>query len=85
MWSMSFERWVDSPRLSVHLQWLLEQLEPKADAIRKLRDDGAGVDFFCFSSGSTRQPPSLPRGIRDRASALGIEIVIDQYGPEETE
>lgn len=81
MWWMSSERWVSSPRLAVHLEWLLEQLEPRADAVAALRRDGVEANFFCFSSGSTSQPPSLPRLIRNRAAALGIAIVIDHYGP----
>lgn len=81
MWSMSSEEWVDSPRLAVHLEWLLAQLEPRVDAIASLISTGATVDFFCFSSGSTSMHPTLPRTIRDRAAALGIEIVIDHYGP----
>lgn len=85
MWSMSSKKWVQSPRLSVHLDWLLRELEPKADAVRSLLADGIEADFFCFSSGSTTAPPSLPRTIRDRAAALGIEIVIDHYGPSEAE
>jgi Domain of unknown function (DUF4279) len=85
MWSMSSKKWVQSPRLSIHLDWLLRELEPRSDAIRSLLADGIEADFFCFSSGSTTTPPSLPRAIRDRAAALGIEIVIDHYGPSEAE
>ena len=82
MWSMSSQRWVNSPRLAVHLEWLLDQLEPKADAIASLRRGGVDVDFYCFSSGSTPQPPLLPRVIRDRAAALGIRIDIEHYSGE---
>jgi hypothetical protein len=79
MWSMSSEPWVPSPRLAVHLEWLLEQLEPRKAAIAVLLADGVTADFFCFSSGSTRTPPSLPRGLRERAAALGIDIQVDHY------
>ncbi len=79
MWSMSSERWVNSPRLAVHLQWLLDQLEPLAAALTALRTPGVETDFFCYSSGSSAQSPSLPRAIRDRAAALGIAIAIDHY------
>jgi hypothetical protein len=78
---MSSQEWVQSPRIQVHLAWLLGQLEPKADVVRSLLADGVEADFFCFSSGTTSVPPSLPRTIRERAAALGIEIVIDHYGP----
>lgn len=79
MWSMSSEKWVQSPRLAIHLDWLLNQLEPKADAVHTLLAEGVQADFFCFSSGSTAAPPSLPRTIRNRAAALGIKIDIDHY------
>ena len=29
MWSMSSRKWVQSPRLAVHLDWLLRELEPE--------------------------------------------------------
>lgn len=85
MWSMSSEMWVQSPRLAVHIEWLLRELEPKADAIRSLLADGVEADFFCYSSGSTTEPPSLPRAVRDRAAALGIEIGVDHYRTSEAE
>ncbi|MBC8106232.1 MAG: DUF4279 domain-containing protein [Anaerolineae bacterium] len=78
-WSMSSKQWVNSPRLHVHLAWLLDQLEPKADAVAKLIQDGANVDFFCYSSGYTRLHPAIPRAIRERARRLGIVIEIDHY------
>src|SRR5262245_42055319 len=70
MWSMSSEKWVNSPRLQVHLAWLLDQLEPKATAIGKLFAAGVEADFFCFSSGYTKLPPALPRAVRGRAERL---------------
>jgi hypothetical protein len=82
---MSSEKWVQSPRLAVHIEWLLRELEPKADAIRSLLAAGVSADFFCFSSGTTATPPSLPRGIRERAASLGIEIIIDHYDLSEAE
>ena len=82
---MASKKWVQSPRLAVHIEWLLDELEPKADAIRSLLAEGIEADFFCFSSGSTTEPPSLPHAVRDRAAALRIEIVIDHYGPSEAE
>jgi hypothetical protein len=84
-WSMSSERWVDSPRLHMHLLWLLNQLEPKAAAIAELRRREVEVDFFCFSSGYTKLAPSIPRAVRDRAAKLGITIEIDHYPMERTE
>jgi hypothetical protein len=79
MWSMSSESRVHSPRLAVHLEWLIAQLEPKKDAIASLLRGGIHANFFCYSAGSTSVPPSLPRVLRTRAESLNIEILIDHY------
>ena len=82
-WSMSSKRHVDSPRLEMHLDWLLGQLEPHAETIAAFQADGTRTDFFCYTLGTSPDPPSLPRSIRDRAARLGIEIEIDHY-PDNT-
>jgi hypothetical protein len=76
---MSSKRWIESPRLSTHIDWLLSELEPKAAEVRALLEQGIKGDIFCFSEGKTERPPSLPKHIRERAGALGLEIVIDHY------
>jgi hypothetical protein len=76
---MSSKRWVNSPRLHIHLIWLLEQLEPHQAALKKSLANGVTADFFCYSCGSTSTPPSVPRAVRDRAHALGFTIEIDHY------
>lgn len=76
---MSSERWVNSPRLHIHLLWLLDQLEPHRTAISKILADRVMADFFCYSCGSTSAPPGIPRAVRDRANALGFKIEIDHY------
>ena len=79
MWSMSSEKWVDSPVLDTHLRWLLEQLEPHRDKIVELINSGVEVDFFCFSLGHSPNPPGLPKETVRRAEALGIKIEMDHY------
>lgn len=78
-WSMSSEKYVGSPRLEVHVAWILAEVEPKSAVLRDLLDQGFIVDIFCFSSGSTALPPAVPRSLRDRASAIGLTIGIDHY------
>ncbi|MGM0559397.1 MAG: DUF4279 domain-containing protein [Myxococcota bacterium] len=78
-WSMSSEHWVDSARVETHIIWILEQLEPKSDGVKRL---AAGVDqtrIFCYSLGSTDQPPTYPDELDERARALGLHIDIDHY------
>ena len=77
MWMMSSERLVNSPRLHIHLLWLLDQLEPHRDAIARILARDVSAMFTCFSCGSTTQPPAIPRSVRDRAGALGFTIDVD--------
>lgn len=79
MWSMSSRGLVSSAKLVTHVEWLLGQLEPRAEAVRLLLSSGVPGDIFAFSRGSTAIPPSVPRQLRQRASALGLEIVTDHY------
>lgn len=76
---MSSKQWVDSPKLETHLNWLLDELEPHADAIRSLDIHELEIDFFCYSCGASASPPSVPRSIISRASGLGISVEIDHY------
>lgn len=78
-WTMSSKGWIDSPRLHIHLLWLLEQLEPHQVAIEEILATGVSADFFCYSSGSTSTPPAVPHTVRDRANRLGFKIEIDHY------
>jgi hypothetical protein len=79
LWLMSSREWVHSPRLAAHVEWLLDQLEPKAATVASLLEGHVHGDISCYSFGSTSTPPSIPKGIRDRATALGLEIVVDHY------
>ena len=76
---MSSKLWVDSPRLHIHLLWLLDELEPHGSSISKILADGVMADFFCYSCGSTSKPPPIPQAVRDRADVLGFKIEIDHY------
>ena len=50
-WSMSSEHRVESPRLHIHLLWLLEQLEPHQTAIDEILANGVMADFFATRVG----------------------------------
>ena len=76
---MSSQNWVQSPTLSRHLEWLLDQIEPRREQVQELVGRGHRTDFFCFSYGATNEPPSLPRSVHSRAAALGSVIEIDHY------
>jgi hypothetical protein len=79
LWSMSSEKWVQSSRLAVHLEWLLDQLEPKAEGVTQLLSQGIDADFFCFSQGTMPTLPPVPRSLRSRIEGLGVKLDIDHY------
>ena len=79
MWSMSSEKWVDSPVLDTHLRWILEQLEPRREKVIEILNSGVRGDLFCYSVGYSPNPPSLPRETVRRAAAIGMKIEIDHY------
>lgn len=79
LWSMSSEHRVQSPRLEVHLAWLLDQLEPKSEIIVQILTKGIEVDFFCYSLGTTKTLPSLSRDLKARIERLGVKLNIDHY------
>jgi len=79
MWTMSSKEWVDSPRLAVHIEWLLAELEPMAADVRRLIASGVEGDIFCYSLGRSARAPAIPRRLRERAAALGLTIDIDHY------
>jgi hypothetical protein len=77
---MSSRSWVDSPRLDVHVRWLLDQLEERWDAVDKLLVGDVHADIFCYLEGSCSETPALPKETRERADAMDIKIEIDHYG-----
>ena len=76
---MSSRKWVESPVLETHIDWLLGQIEPLEGVVRRLIAEGIEVDIICYSVGRSEDPPSLSRAIRARAESLGIRIEIDHY------
>jgi hypothetical protein len=79
LWLMSSGGRVQSPRLAAHLDWLLRELEPRADEVRALIASGIGGDIYCWSCGWTRRAPAISRRLRERAAALGLAIVVDHH------
>jgi len=79
MWSMSSGVWVSSPKLTTHLEWILEQIRGKGDALARLRAAGVSGDVSCYSLGRTTTPPPLPRAIEKELGDLGLSVEIDHY------
>lgn len=77
IWTMTSKGWVDSRKLEVHVQWILDQIEPRAEAIAELLISGVSGDIFCYSIGTTASPPTLTKATRSRVEALGLRLEID--------
>lgn len=80
MWSFSSKSWVTSPNLTTHLKWLLKELDPKKEFLLEYKNNSnIRMDVFCFSTGHSKKPPTIPEQIKKQFSELGIEIEIDHY------
>jgi hypothetical protein len=80
-WFLSSEAHVRSRDLRRHLDWLLDAVEPAADALRELaRTERA--DVFClWQSASGHGGPTLSPTQLARLGALGLELGLDVYFP----
>lgn len=78
---MDSEKWVEpTPKLEPHLKWILEQVEPRAELIMQiLSEEGVTAGVFCYSFGRTARVPAVPKLLRSRFAALGLEVLIDHY------
>jgi len=83
IWTMSSEGWVSGANLGTHLAWLLDQLEPRRAEITEILGQGVRGDLFCYWYAD--HAPNIPREIRARAEALGLEIGVDQHQPFDDE
>ena len=80
MWSFSSENWVDSPNIAAHLKWLLKELETKKELLLEYKNDpNIRMDAYCFSTGYSKKPPTIPEQIKEKFNELGIEIELDHY------
>ena len=79
LWSMSSRGWVDSASLDDHVRWLLDEVEPREEALRGIDVAGSNVDIHCFSAGPSSVAPVVSRPLVARAGRLGIEIDVEHY------
>lgn len=67
--------------LQKHLEWLLERLESRADAILAVSKKYS-VDFFCgFSSESGQGGCTFEAPLLERLARLKLPLVLDLYPP----
>lgn len=82
VWLLKSEGKVRSTSLERHLLYLLELVEPHAQALEELRRNGrATADFFCFWLSATGHGgPIFSADVMQRVAATGAELGIDFYG-----
>ena len=78
-WKMSTRDRMRTSRLTTHVEWLLAEMEQRAEALKGLLVEGVTADIFCFSSGDSERAPAISRELRSRAEALGLSISVDHY------
>jgi len=67
--------------LDLHLQHLLDLLEPKREEIRELAKH-FDIDFFCgFSSENGQGGCTFEPTLLERLAKLGVTVVLDLYPP----
>lgn len=72
--------------LSEHIKWLLDAIEPRAEAIKALRADCSLIRLFCgFASHNGQGGFTLDAGTLGRISRLELNLDIDLYPPADPE
>ena len=72
--------------LAEHINWLLDTIEPKADAINALRAECSPMRLFCgFASHGGQGGFTLDSNILGRISKLGLNLELDLYPPSDPE
>ena len=79
LWLLSSESQIDSKDLRRHLDWLLDQIEPAAGALRELEQvPGATMNVHCswWSAHGHGGPTLWPQQMR-RVAALNLELAFE--------
>jgi hypothetical protein len=72
--------------LAEHINWLLDTIEPKAEAIKALRAECSLIRLFCgFASHGGQGGFSLDTDTLGRISKLGLNLDLDLYPPSDLE
>jgi hypothetical protein len=81
-WFLTTRGRLDSRDSRRHVGWLLDRVEPKAEAVRSLRQAGCRMTVSCFwLSQGGHGGPTVPVDQMRRLADLGIELWFDFYGP----
>lgn len=81
-WFLSSEAANQSKDVRRHLDWVLDAIEPRADALRSIRSEGARIDVCCYwVSAHGSGGPTLSAAQMKRLAELGLDCWFDIYHP----
>lgn len=79
-WFLCSEGRVESYDTAKHLDWLLQQLQPRQQAFDTLRAQGWRIDIAClWDSHAGHGGPTFPPELLRRLADLGVELWFDIY------
>jgi hypothetical protein len=83
-WAIDSEKWIAADTIEPHLEWLLDLLEPRADALAAIVANGAFAYADCFwaSPGRSGGPWIEAKSMR-RLAALDLPLIISFYATDE--
>lgn len=83
-WFLSSQGQLESKDSRRHIDWILDRVAPKAEALRHLQEAGCrAVVSCCWCSQSGHGGPTLPPSQMKTLGELDIELWFDIYGPYE--
>jgi hypothetical protein len=81
-WFLSTEGLFPSRDSRRHIDRILDRLEPNAEALRSLQQEGCRMDVSCFwISQSGHGGPEIPPRQMGRLAGLNLMLWFDLYGP----
>lgn len=81
-WFLESQGLVESRDSRRHIDWLLDRVEAKADALRSLQELGCRTEISCFwMSQEGHGGPALTPIQMQRLAQLNLELWFDFYGP----
>jgi hypothetical protein len=84
LWSLTSQNVVQSDNLSVHIEWLLDQLEPVNNKlIEILERNGIESEISCFWIFPTEHEEfELSSQLMKRIASLGVKLSFDMYSSD---
>ena len=79
-WFLSSEEAIDSTDSREHVDWLIDQILPCADALRGLLDEDCRIDVSCYwRSNNGHGGPTLSKRQFEGLAQLGVDFWYDFY------